>query len=282
MWLLLSLLAALIFAALNLLTRILAVKSTHPRAFSFVYNGWGVLFAIIVYLLEGAGIPNLFKLPAHQFVYLSLAALFYALFERSQFIARKHIESSTLAVVFRLTTVTAFLGSLIVFKESASLSKIVGTTLLIGSSLIVIHKNPHIKNVRALGVAVFCAVALGLAWMTDKQASVGLSASFYSALMWAIPLPFIALPTLTVSQIKIEMRIGWWKIALAAFLNVLGFVLYIKALSLAEASRVIPIVSSSSATLSVFGGIFLLNEKTYMTRKLIAGILMFLGILLLK
>lgn len=51
MWLVLSLAAALIFTALNLLTRILAVKSDHPRAFSFVYNSWGVLFAALAYVV---------------------------------------------------------------------------------------------------------------------------------------------------------------------------------------------------------------------------------------
>lgn len=281
MWLTLSLLSALTFTVLNLLTRILAVKSTHPRVFSFVYNCFGALFTFLVFLMEGKGVSLFQTLPVRQVAYLSLAAFFYALFERFQFIARKHIESSTLVIVFRLTTVTAFLGSLVFFKESATLSKIVGATLLIGSSLIVIHKNPQFKNLRALGVAVFCAVALGLAWMLDKPASSGLSASFYSALMWAIPLPFIALPTLTIPQVKTELRIGWWKIALAAFLNVLGFVLYLKALSLAEASRVIPIVSSS-ATLVVLGGIIFLNERSHIAKKLIAGALMFIGILLLK
>lgn len=281
MWLLLSLLSALAFTALNLLTRVLAVKSNHPRAFSFVYNCWGVLFATSIFLLEGSGIPRLSMLPSRQLGYLALAACFYALFERYQFIARKHIESSTLAIVFRLTTVTAFVGSLVLFNEPAPLSKIVGATLLIGSSLIVTHKNPHLKNTRGLWVAVLCAIVLGLAWMLDKPASVGLSPSFYSALMWAIPLPTIAFPALTFHQIKNEFMIGSWKIATAAFLNVFGFVLYIKALSLAKASRVIPIVSSS-ATVVVLGGIFVLNEKTFIGRKLIAGALMFIGILLLK
>ncbi|MBI4066634.1 DMT family transporter [Candidatus Gottesmanbacteria bacterium] len=281
MWLILSLVSSFIFTALNLLTRVLAVKSDHPRAFSFVYNCWGVLFAVLALIISGAHLPDLGALPARQFVYLSLAAVFYALFERSQFVARKHIESSTLVVIFRLTTVTAFVGSLVFFKESVTPFKIIGAALLIGSSLLVTYKNPHIKNGRALGVAVFCAVALGLAWMLDKPASAGLSSSFYSALMWAVPLPTIAIPALTLRQLQTEVRIGGWKIALAAFLNVSGFVLYLKALSLAEASRVIP-VTSSSATLVVLAGIFLLNEKTFMIRKLIAGVLMFIGILLLK
>lgn len=281
MWLILSLLSATSFTVLNLLTRVLAVKSSHPRAFSFVYNCWGVLFAIIAYLALDRRIPHFGQLPAHQVAYLLLAAFFYALFERSQFTARKLIDSSTLAVIFRLTTVTAFIGSLLFFKESAGVSKIVGAALLVASSLIVVYKNPHVKKGRSLGVAIFCAVSLGLAWMLDKPASQGLSASFYSALMWAIPLPTIAFPALTMSQLKSELRIGTWKIALAAFLNVLGFVLYLQALSRAEASRVIPI-TSSSATLVVLAGIVVLKERAFLLRKLIAGALMFTGILLLK
>lgn len=281
MWLIFSISAALIFTSVNLLTRILAVKSVNPRAFSLVYSLWGVLFACSVFVLERSVAPDIWRLPPIQYVLLAAAALMYGVFERSQFIARKHIEASTLVILFRLTPVVAFAGSLIVFGESVTLGKLIGAALIIGSSLLVLHKNPQIKNAHALGIALMCAIALGLAWMLDKPASVGLPASFYSAIMWVLPVPIVIFPSLPSTVIKREFVSGGWKLALSAFLNVLGFVLYLKALSLAEASRVIPIVSSS-ATLVILGGIIFLNERTYLMKKLIAGVLMFIGILLLK
>lgn len=281
MWLILSIAAALAYTSVDLLMRLLAVKSDSPRTFSFVYNCWGALFALIIFLLERSTLPDIRLIPWYQFIFIGITAILYGLFERFQFIARKGIDASTLVIIFRLTPVIAFAGSLLFFKESLELYKLLGSILLIGSSVVIIHKNPQFRANPALLIALFCAAFLGFAWMLDKPASMEIPASLYSAVMWALPLAFIAFPTIPIKQIVKEFSLGGWKVALTAFLNVLGFVFYLKAFVTADASRVIPIVSSS-ATLVVLGGIFLLHERTYLKRKLLAGILMLIGILLLR
>ncbi len=123
-------------------------------------------------------------------------------------------------------------------------------------------------------------LSLGIAWMLDKPGSQGLPASLYSFIVWVAPLGVIALPSLSFKQLRREAIIGGWKVALLAFLNVFGYFIYLKALALENAAKIIPI-TSSSATLIVLAGIFLLKERTFMTRKILAGVLMFFGILLL-
>lgn len=281
MWFILSIAAALAYTAVNLLMRLLAIKSNSPRTFSFVYNFWGALFALIIFLLERSTPPDIRLIPWFQFIFIGITAILYGLFERFQFIARKGIDASTLVIIFRLTPVIAFAGSLIFFKEAIEPYKLLGSILLISSSLVVIHKNPQLRANPALLIALFCALTLGFAWMLDKPASVGIPASFYSAIMWALPLVFIAFPSIPIKQIVKEFSLGGWKVALTAFLNVLGFVFYLKAFALVDASQVIPIVSSS-ATLVVLGGILLLHERTFLVRKIISGVLMLIGIFLLR
>lgn len=77
-----------------------------------------------------------------------------------------------------------------------------------------------------------------------------------------------------------EFYIGGWKVVLAAFLNVVGFIFFIRAITLADASRVIPI-SSTVGIFTVLGGIILLGEHDQINRKIAAAIIAFIGILLL-
>ena len=281
MWLILSLAAVFMFTTQNLLMRVLAVKSDHPRTFSFIFNSWGVLFAVLFFIIEHPSFTNIHPISWYQTALIAGAALGYGLYERTHFLARKHLEASTTAVLFRLSPVIAFVGSIVFLHESLSLLKLLGAILLIGASLTIVRKNPNLRINHAVRIAIFSAAALGGAWMLDKPASAGIPVSFYSTAMWALPLPLIAFPAMNMKQLQKEFRIGGWKVALTAFLNVFGFVLYLKALSMADASRVVPIISSS-APLVLLGGIVLLNERAYMSRKLLAGLLMFIGILLLK
>ncbi|MBI3342950.1 DMT family transporter [Candidatus Gottesmanbacteria bacterium] len=281
MWFILSFTSALIFTAVNLLMRVLAVKSEHTRTFSVVFNLWGALFALLLFLtqLPSTTLPT--GISPATVLFIILAILFYGIYERFHFSARQAMDASTTSVIFRLAPVIAFAGSLVLFHETLTWEKLFGAGFILIASFVIIHKNPQITFSRPFFAALISAAALGIAWIMDKPASAGFPPAFYSFILWTMPLLVIAFPLPTVTQLKKEALVGGWKVALVGFLNVLGYVIQIKALSIADASRVIP-VTSSSGTLIVLAGIFLLKEKTFMTRKLIAGVLMFIGILLLR
>jgi drug/metabolite transporter (DMT)-like permease len=180
-----------------------------------------------------------------------------------------------------LAPVIAFLGSIIFFGEILTINKILGTSFIIIATIIVAYKNSKLKTGRGFWLAVFVAVIYGLAWMIDKPGSNNIPAGFYSLIIWLLPLPIIAFPKIKIIDLKKEIKnAGMWVIILG-LINALGFYTLLKALSLAEASRVIPIISSASV-LTIIGGIFILNEKSHIWRKLLAGVIMFAGILLLK
>lgn len=281
MWLWLSLTSVILFTALNLLFRVLAVKSINPRVFSFIFNCIASMFAFIILLTE-LNFVNLPKsIPTHQIIFIILAVILYGIYERTHFIARKHIESSILVIIYRLAPLIAFLGSIIFFGEILTLNKALGTLLIIGAAIVVAYKNSKLVFGKGFWLAIFVVVVLGLAWMLDKPGSAGIPASFYSFLLWLLPLPIIAFPKITLTDLKKEFKNAGLGVVLIAFLNAIGFYMQLKALSLADASRVIPIVSSASV-LTIIGGVFILNEKSHLWRKLLAGAMMFGGIWLLK
>ncbi len=281
MWLILSLMAVVMFTAQNLLMRVLAVKSTHPRTFSVVFNSWGTLFAAILFIIERPSLANLPQFSWTQTLLIVGAILAYGLYERTHFLARKQIDASTTAILFRLSPVITFIGAILFLHEPLTITKLVGATILIGASLIVVHKNPKLQASRAVWIAVFAAVMLGLAGLFDKPASFGIPANLYSVALWGLSKLIVAFPSISLSQLKKEFVIGGWKVAVTALLNVVGFVFYLQALSLADTSRVTPI-TSSSGTLVILGGILFLHEHTFMWRKLLAGLLMLIGMYLLR
>lgn len=280
LWLWLTLASLAAFSSLNLLMRLLAVKSVNPRAFAFVYNAWGAIFSLIFFFLESVVQPVNTTLSPKSLVLLVLVIVLYGLYERLHFAVRKHVEVSTLATIFRLSSAIAFLGSLIFLQEVVTIPKLVGASLVIGASLWVIQNNSQVRLTRPVLLSFVCATLLGLAWMLDKPASYGISASLYSVLVWGLVLPVIAYPRLSLKDIMREMKIAKWNVVITTFLNAFGYVLMIKAYTLAEASRVIPIISAS-AVFSVLGGILILGEREHLGRKIMASILAFVGIILL-
>lgn len=272
--------SALFFAAQDLLMRLLAIKSFSPRASSVVFNIWGACFALIAFILQGGSMNILTRLSVPHVLLICIAIILYGLYERNQFIARKGIDAASFSIISRLSTVMAFVGSILFLKESFTLVKLAGTLSIIAASFFLVYKNPKLTLSRSMMVAIFCSVVIGITQVIDKPASAGIQPEFYSLLIWLLPLGIIAYP-IHKQQIIKEFTFGSWKVALAALLNVLGYIAYIQALSMADASRVVPIMSTYGI-LVVLGGIILLHERDHFVQKIIAGILGFIGVYLLK
>jgi len=280
-WFVYSLISVLFFTANNLFLRLLAVKSENPRTSSMVFNLWGALFGFLLFLID----TNFsFSFPAISLTgwfYILLVVLFYGLYERSHFYVRKEVDASTATILFRLAPVIAFFGAIYLYSEQLTLLKVLGALLIVGANILVVYKKGSVSFDKNFVLAFACSLFLGLGWLLDKRASSFTTSEFYTALIWFLPIIFIFLPFISLKDIKREFKLGSWKSPLTAFFNVYGYYLYIKALSLGEASKVTVVVSTSSS-LTILAGIVILHEKSHWRLKILAGILAFVGVLLLK
>lgn len=281
LWFFLALAGAFIFAAQELLMRVLSIKTSHPRIFAVVFNLWGSAFAILFFLLQGGSLSPLLTLTPGQYLLLASTVILYGLYERTQFFARQGMDASTFSIIFRLNTVIGFMGAILFLREPLSGEKIFGVALIILASLLLVYKNPKFKLSTAFWYTILCSVYLGLTSFLDKPASAPLPPTLYSFAVWCFPVIIIAMPKITQHEVTREFRIGGWKVALAALLNVVGYIIYVQALSLAEASRVNPIIATYGV-LTVLGGIVLLREHDHLWRKIGAAVIAFIGVLLLK
>lgn len=276
-WLFFTLCAVAINTSLGLGLRSLSKQSANPRITGFVYNCYAALASMVIWILSGAPLPS--NVPATAIALLCLSALGYGIFQRGQFYLRKYVEVSQLTPVMQTGLICGFLASLIILNEPINLKKLVGVAIIITATLIVSLNKKLTVNKYAF-VAIAISSALSVAGVIDKLASPHFPLFFYTMLIWILPLPFIAYPVKR-GEIGTAVKAAGWKIPLLASLNALSLVFFVHALQIGEASKVIPVLSTVTV-LTVLGGILLLGETKYWKRKLLAGLLATLGVLILR
>ncbi len=280
-WFYLAIGSALSFTSLTLLSRAVSVKSKNPRALSFIFNVTATVMAIIIFLVAGG--HKKFSLPSgfEPWIYLSIAMLFYGLYERLRFYVTQALEASALSIIDNTSLVVAFFVAAFIYSEIMTINKI-GGFLLILTALFLVSVNKVSKiNLRGILLAILANIFLGIGWALDKKGVIFFSPETYNVLAWFFPLFIIYFPYVKFSDIKKEIKISSWKIALLSFLNVIGYFIQLKALALADATRVIPIVQTSTLFTVIFG-IILLKEKENISRKILAGIIAVVGVFLLR
>ena len=276
-WLYLSIGSALSFASLTLLSRVVSVKSKNPRALSFIFNVTATVMAIIIFLVAGG--HKKFSLPSgfEPWIYLSIAILFYGLYERLRFYVAQILEASLVSIINNVSLVVAFFVAAFIYSEIMTINKI-GGFLLILTALFLVSVNKVSKiNLRGILLAILANIFLGFGWALDKKGVIFFNPETYNVLAWFFPLFVLYFPYVKFSDIKKEIKISSWKIILLSFVNVVGYYINLKALSLADATRVIPIVQTSTLFTVIFG-IILLKEKENLLRKILAGIIAVIGV----
>jgi drug/metabolite transporter (DMT)-like permease len=277
-WIIFAFGSVLFFTALNLLQRLIAVKGENPRAMAILFNGSAAIISLVITFLTGGF--KFFVFPADPAAWgvVTIAALGYAIYERGRFTAAKLLDASVFATISNISVLVAFAGSLFLYAETMAVSKLLGGILIIGSLFLVSAGNKQ-KRVSQKGmvIGIIISIALGLAWMLDKSGVGYFNAITYNILMWTIPTLFIYLPGMKPEVIKKEFKLVSWKIFVLAGMNVAGYLMQLKAMETAEATRVIPIVQTSTL-FTVLLGIIWLKEKENIYKKIIAGIMAVAGV----
>lgn len=280
-WLYLSLASVLNFTYLNLLSRVVSRKSKNPRVMSVIFNFIAILMTLIIFIFS-SGYKD-FSLPKgfSPYYYLFLACLFYGLNERLRFYASKYLEASLFAIISNVSVVIAFIVALFLYNESITTNKMLGFLLIMTSLLLVSFERIKKINWRGISLALLTSTFIGIAWSLDKKGIYYFNLETYNVFVWLLPFLIVYFPGVKFSDIKREIKINKWSLILLSFLNVFGYFLNLKAQSLAEATKVIPIIQTSTV-LTVIFGIFILKEKSHLFKKILAGIIAVVGVFLLR
>jgi len=281
-WLTYALLSVAFFTILNVCSKLFTFNSKHQRAFSFLFNASAAVFSLLIFL-AGRNTISVEQVNSPAVFILLAACCLYAVFERLRFTVIKNLAVTTTAILSTLASVTALSVAFFLYDEILSLQKVIGSILILGSVFLVSYKASDGKqkaSPKYVLLGIFTFSCLGFAWSIDKIGALYWEAETYNILVWSVPLFFIFLPRIKYSELKHEATQAYWRIPLLALLNVCGYYFQLKALSLGDATIVIPMVQTS-IIFTVFLGIIVFNEREKLVLKLFSGALAVLGTLML-
>jgi len=280
-WLYYSLGAAISFTLLNIFSRVLTVESKNPRAFSVVFNLICIVMSLILFI--GTGSNKTFSLPTqiNAWIFLLTASFFYGLNERFRFLISKLLEASIYSIIGNISVIMAFIISFFLYKETLTATKLFGSTLIFFSFLLVSNIKKSKFSSKGVFLGVITSIYLGIAMSLDKKGAMFFNPETYNLLLWVVPFIVLYFPGIKINEIKAEFKQFSWKIILLAFFNFIGFYLGLKAFILAEATKVIPVIQTYTL-MTVIAGVFFLNERKNLTKKIFAGIIAVVGVFLLR
>jgi drug/metabolite transporter (DMT)-like permease len=280
--LLLALGTAVSFAAFGILSRVLSVKNEDPLAFSAAYGCWGGIIGLVMFLFEA---KDLSDIAANIIWFTFITTVLYAIFDGTQFYARKYLEASYSTLVYQIVPVVTFFVSIVFLDERFTWLKLGAVALIILGNLVALFKNDSKMVRKGLFYAIIGGIALGLAYVGDKVASSHYPLGLYILITYFVPAVYVFVVILAkrsnpITVMKRQFIFGSWKLPLLAVTSVTGYAMLLKAFTIADASVAIPVIFSSTMFTSL-GGIFILKEKSNLWYKLAGAVLVTAGIILI-
>ena len=246
-----------------------------------IYNFAAIGISLGLFFVGGS--YKKFSLPQEitAWIALLIAAFSFGMVERGRFVVAKLLDVSVLSTIINFSVLIAFVGSVLLYKEQLTIQKILGGLLIVTALFLVSTGKRRVElSFKGILLAVFISIMLGIAVMLDKMGTRYFNANTYNIFAWCAPLLFIVFPGIDIKIIKKELRIASWKVFVLAGFNVFGYLFQLKALELSEATKIIPIIQTSTL-FTVLAGILFLKERENVPRKLIAGVIAVVGVFLL-
>ncbi len=238
----------------------------------------GLIILIFMPLLE-IKFPNDIKV----YIFLGIAIIFYAIYDRLATSVRRGIEASTYSIIKQLSTVFMIIAGLVFFKEPFILNKVIGAFLIVISNVLVFYKKDNFKLDKYVLLGIGANIFYTAALFIDVNLSDSFNLPFYVATTLIVPALLIALfERIKPKDIINEFKNGN-KIAIVATAVSWGVMIFfqLRAYQLGKVTVVAPLCSLT-VILNVIVAYLFLGEKSSLLKKIIASILIIISVLLIK
>lgn len=238
----------------------------------------GLIILIFMPLLE-IKFPNDIKV----YIFLGIAIIFYAIYDRLATSVRRGIEASTYSIIKQLSTVFMIIAGLVFFKEPFILNKVIGAFLIVISNVLVFYKKGNFKLDKYVLLGIGANIFYTAALFIDVNLSDSFNLPFYVATTLIVPALLIALfERIKPKDIINEFKNGN-KIAIVATAVSWGVMIFfqLRAYQLGKVTVVAPLCSLT-VILNVIVAYLFLGEKSSLLKKIIASILIIISVLLIK
>ena len=278
-WIVFVILYLILVVIYNQFYKISTKKLTKPGALTVLLQIIGALAVLLVSPLFEIKFPADIKV----YVFLGLALIFYSISDRLNTTVRAGLEASTFSMIKQLSTVFMIFAGLIFLKEPFVINKFIGAILIIASNILIFYKKGEGKPNKYIILGIIANICYTIALFLDVNISNNFNLPFYITISLGIPAILIAIiEKIKITDIKNEFINGNRKaICVTGITWSLSILVQLRAYQLGEVS-VVAALCALSVILNVIFGYFFQNEKENLTKKIIAALLIILGIILIK
>lgn len=224
-----------------------------------------------------------FKFPSDWRIYLLLAfaSVFYAINDRLQTTARKHLEVSTISIVTQLSNVFLIVIGFTIFKDQLLISKVIGAALILLGNVFLFYKKGSLNINKYTWIAIMATLAFATAISIDIGISKQFNLLFYIMLTLIIP----ALMILLGERIPLSHVLQEWHSTARNYYLATGVAwgltifFSLRAFQLGKVSLIVPL-EATSVLLNVFVAYLVFKERDNLAKKAIAAVLVIAGICL--
>lgn len=250
-----------------------------PVAYSIVTTLLSGVISLAVAIFIGFQLP---PLDINLIFYLVVSVL-WGLGIILYFKAFQLLESSEVVILGSFRSLITIAVSIVFLSAAFTGQMLLGTILILGSIFLITNLKEGLKFNKGVLYAFAMAFFCGLAVVFDSVNLKNIDPISYLAIINFLIgiLILLAFPK-KIKQIKIfKDRTFLKKILLLCVFNTAQAVAYYFALSIGPAAQIAPI-GQSQIIITIILGALILRERDHLARKIIAGILVMIGVLLLK
>ena len=239
----------------------------------------GFIAAIIFIPFFKITIPTDYKV----YIFFSLAIIFYTLYDRLNTTVRNGLEASVINIINQLSVAFMTISGFIFFKEKFILKKFIGALLIILSNVIIFFKKQDTKINKYVIIGILANLCFTIALFLDVNISKRFNLAFYVAISLFIPgILIIIFERIKIKQLKEELFKGnKLAIIITATSTALVSILQLRAYQLGGVSIIAPLCSLT-VILNVIASYILLKEKDNIPKKVVAALLIIIGIILIN
>lgn len=278
-WLIFVILYLIFYVVFNQTYKVATKTLTKPGALTILLQLIGSLSILLLIPLFEMKLPNDPKI----YLYLGLSIIFYTISDRVNTTVRSGIEASTFSVITQLSTVFMIVAGVLFFKEPFVLNKFIGAILIVFSNVLIFFKKGNGKPNKYVLLGIFANICFTIALFLDVNNSDNFNLPVYVTATLGIPSILILIfERIKFKDLMEEYKNGNRKaIWITSISWALSILFQLRAYQLGEVSIVAPLCALS-VILNVVVGYFFLKEKDNILKKIIAALLIILGIILIK
>ena len=279
-WFIYSLLGAFFMSAFQVSQKILLKPKSDSQAFTLINSLTGGFLLLLIMVFETIRYTGNYRILIWVFLVALVNGVIDLLFSRA-----RHLEEvSKVAIAIQSGQIWFLLGSFLVFGESLNLVKVFGVFLILSANLLVVWQNQKLRLTKGILLSLLATLLFTLATFSTKVLVQFFSPIFYQATVFLLEsiLIYLFLGRKVIGRVRSELRFqGRKALVVGPFLALAVFFLT-KSLEVGgEASRVFPIFSLA-LILTTLSGILFLGERASVYKKVLAMILAFIGIYLVR